>query len=42
MKEGIFLKWKRGGLANMFWIGKRGDNKFQFFGREIQKGGDMY
>ena len=45
MKEGIFSKWRRSWLANkstMFRISERGDNKFQVFGRGIQKVGDMY
>ena len=45
MKEGIFSKWRESGLSNkytMFWISERGDNKFQVFGRGIQKGGDMW
>ena len=45
MKEGIFSEWRASGLTNkytMFWISERGDNKFQVFGRGIQKEGDMY
>ena len=45
IKEGIFSKRRGGGLANkntMFGISERGDNKYPFFGRGTQKGGDMY
>ena len=45
MKEGIFSKWRGDGLVSkytMFWISERGDNKFEVFGRGIQKVRDMY
>ena len=44
MKQGILSKWRGSGLVNksLFWISERGDNKFQVFGREIQKGGNVY
>ena len=45
MTEGIFSKWREGGLASkytVFWISEREDNKFEVLGSGIQKVGDIY
>ena len=44
MKEEISQNGGEAGwpINTLFWISERGDNKFQVFGRGIQKVGDMY